>query len=76
MDTDRSAETANFFARLEDMERRLSRCSVIFAAKEYFAEAFGSWRIVAGTKDRRIDFSYDGNDSYLMYSDASVAPIE
>jgi hypothetical protein len=47
---------------------------VVIDETRYDAEPFGSWHIVAGTKEKRFDFTYYGNDSYLMYRDAAVVP--
>ena len=70
----RSKETADFEARIEAMRERLARHGVRIVQKEYSAEAFGSWHLVAGNPAKQIDFSYDGKVSYLMFRDAAVTP--
>ena len=70
----RRQEIIDFDARIAQMQERLARRSVVIEKKDYAAEAFGSWQIVAGTDEKKLDFIYDGKDSYLMYRDAMVVP--
>jgi aminopeptidase C len=71
---DRRQESLKFETRIAQMEERLATRNVAIEKKDYAAEAFGSWQIVAGTEQKKFDFSYDGKDSYLMYRDAAVVP--
>ena len=71
---DRSKDIACFEAKLAAMAERLSSLHVSVAKKEYHAEAFGSWHLIVGDDNRKIDFTYDGKDSYLRYHDAAVTP--
>jgi hypothetical protein len=71
---DRAKETADFDARIAAISGRLVDHCVTVVKKEYHAEAFGSWHLVAGDAKKKIDFSYDGKDSYLQYRDAAVTP--
>ena len=71
---DRSSDIADFDARIMAMGKRLSQHGVAIVQKDYSAEAFGSWHVVAGDATRTIDFSYDRKDSYLTFRDAAVTP--
>jgi hypothetical protein len=70
----RHQETSQFNTRVAQMQERLAMRGVVIEKKDYVAEAFGSWQIVAGTAKKKLDFNYDGKDSYLMYRDAAVVP--
>ncbi|HUJ45352.1 MAG TPA: hypothetical protein VLW52_17275 [Opitutaceae bacterium] len=71
---DRAKETADFNAHIAAVSQRLVDHRVTIVKKEYHAEAFGSWHLVAGDEKKKVDFSYDGKESYLMYRDAAIAP--
>jgi hypothetical protein len=71
---DRRQEISEFDARLTEMQERLASRGVVIEKKDYAAEAFGSWQVIAGTAKKKFDFTYDGKDSYLMYRDAAVVP--
>ena len=55
------------------MQHRVASRHITIEAHDH-PEAFGSWHIVAGTPRRKLDFAYDGKDSYLMYRDAAIMP--
>jgi len=71
---DRSKDTADFDARITAMGERLSQHGVAIVQKDYSAEAFGSWHVVAGDEKKNMDFSYDRKDSCLTFRDAAVTP--
>ena len=71
---DRRHEIAEFEKQIADMQQRLASRGVTIEEKDYAAEAFGSWHIVAGTPKKKFDFSYEGKESYLRYRDAAVIP--
>ena len=71
---DRHQETVEFDIRLAQIQERLAVRGVVIEKKDYAAEAFGSWQVVAGTDEKKFDFTYDGKDSYLMYRDSAVIP--
>ena len=71
---DRSQDIADFNARITSMGERLSPHGVAIVQKDYCAEAFGSWHVVAGDEKKNIDFSYDRKDSCLTFRDAAVTP--
>src|SRR5687768_7583966 len=71
---DRRQDIVEFDNRLAQMQKRLASRGIVIRKKDYAPEAFGSWHIVAGTEEKKLDFTYDGKDSYLMYRDAAVVP--
>ncbi len=71
---DRKKEIADFDIRIEQMLTRLSVRNILIETKKYIPESYGSWQIIAGTKEKKLDFSYDGKDSYLMYFNTAVVP--
>ena len=71
---DRDREKIEFGARLAQMQERLASRGVLVEKKRYAAEAFGSWQVVAGTEEKKLEFIYDGKDSYLTYHDAAIVP--
>src|SRR5690242_16199329 len=71
---DRSKEIADFDTRISALAERLADHGVSIVHKEYFPEAFGSWHLVAGNSKKKIDFSYEGKESYLMFRDAAITP--
>jgi hypothetical protein len=71
---DRSKDITDFDARITAMGKRLSQHGVAIVQKDYSAEAFGSWHVVAGDENKSIDFSYDRKDSCLTFRDAAVTP--
>lgn len=74
MTIDRAKETADFRAQVADLAKRLSSRGVVIEKVDYHAEAFGCWGFVAGTKEKKFDFSYDGKDSILMFHDTATVP--
>jgi len=71
---DRSQDIADFNARITSMGKRLAQHGVAIVQKDYSADAFGSWHVVAGDEKKSIDFSYDRKDSCLAFRDAAVTP--
>lgn len=71
---DRHRETVKFNTAIDALAARLSNLGVTIVEREYAAEAFGSWHIVAGTDKKKIDFAYDGKESYLMHRDTATGP--
>jgi hypothetical protein len=71
---DCSKDTTDFDARITAMGERLSQRGVAIVQKDYSAEAFGSWHVVAGDEKKNIDFSYDRKDSCLTFRDAAITP--
>jgi meiotically up-regulated gene 157 (Mug157) protein len=71
---DRAKETAEFDASIAEIAKRLAKHRVAIVKKDYYAEAFGSWHLIAGDEKKKINFSYEGKESYLMYRDAAVTP--
>ena len=71
---DRSQDITDFNARITSMGQRLSPHGVAIVQKDYSAEAFGSWHVVAGDEKKNIDFRYDRKDSCLTFRDAAVTP--
>lgn len=68
---DRAKEAADFDARSAAISQRFGDRGVTIVKKAHLAEAVGRWYLVGGDEKRRIDFSYDGKDSYLQYRDAA-----
>jgi hypothetical protein len=69
---DHSKDIADFNARIAAMGERLARLGVGIVHMEYCAELVGSWHIIAGDSKKRLNFRYDGKDSYLMFRDAAI----
>ena len=74
MKIDRTKEIAEFEAEIARLAQRLAAHRVVIEKKNYAAEAFGSWSIVAGTEKKKLDFFYDGQISALRYRDAAIVP--
>lgn len=74
MRTNLSKKTADFDARIEAMASRLADLGVTIVAKDYSAECFGSWRLIAGDEKKQVDFTYEGKDSCLIFGEATTGP--
>ena len=74
MNIDRAKEIADFQTQVAELANRLSVRGVAIEKIEYQAEVFGCWGFVAGTKEKKFDFSYDGKDSTLMFHDTAIVP--
>ena len=69
---DDSQSSAGHFKRVADFAERLAKSRVAVYEHSFTYMAFGSWEITAGRRRRMLRFTYDGKDSYLSWSDASV----
>lgn len=69
-------EIIEFDAELARMQERLATRNVVIRKKDYAPQAFGSWQIMAGTAEKKFDFTYDGKDAWLTYHDMAVVPKE
>ena len=71
---DRHKESVGFKSQIDALADRLHDRGVVITVVEFSAEAFGSWHIIGGTKEKQIDFTYEGKESYMRYRDAAIAP--
>ncbi|HTF90576.1 MAG TPA: hypothetical protein VK843_19315 [Planctomycetota bacterium] len=71
---DDSGSSKRYFQQIASLAERLAKKRLSIYEHRFHYLAFGSWEIVAGTRERQLNFNYDGKDSYLMYRDASVKP--
>jgi hypothetical protein len=67
-------ETLEFEAQIRAMAERLQSIGAEISDFEFSAEAFSSWIIIGGTKNKKIKFHYEGKESYLRFCDASKTP--
>lgn len=74
MNFDDSQSSANYFKSVADLAARLAKKKIAVYDHSFTYMAFGSWKIVAGRREKMLRFTYDGKDSYLSYCDASVTP--
>jgi len=69
-------DDADSFIRHADsvlgMARRLAPFGVAIYKHEYLTPTFGSWLIVAGAPDRRLQFSWDGREFIFTISQATA----
>ena len=71
---DRSKDIADFDLRIAKLAETLVDHKVSIQKREYSAEAFGSWEIVAGNEMKKFAFFYDGQVSELRYRNADIIP--
>jgi hypothetical protein len=66
------SEDANSFIQHTEtvlgMARRLVPTGVAIYKHEHLTLTFGSWLVVAGTRHRRLQFSWDGRDGAFVIS--------
>jgi hypothetical protein len=72
--TDWSKDIESFEAELNQLASRLASHGITIERKKYTPEAFHSWQFVAGSKEKKFDFSYDGQVSALRYYDTRIVP--
>ena len=57
--------------RVLAMARRLAASGIAVYKYEHLTLTFGSWLVVAGTRHRRMQFTWDGREILLVVSQAS-----
>ena len=62
---DDGALTLAHYRRIAELSERLSQGRGALYQHQYDYLAFGSWRLVAGTRRRRFRFTWDGKDRSL-----------
>ena len=69
---DDSESSAKHFRSLSEIDARLASKRIAIYEHSFHYLAFGSWDLVAGTREKMMRFSYEGKESYMKYGDASV----
>lgn len=69
---DASAITSAHYRRIAELAERLSARHLTIFRHEYDYLAFGSWRVVAGSRTRWFRFTWDGKDGHLEIEAAAA----
>ena len=70
----RTLPSIDFPAQITRLKQALSSRGVSVDEVSYSPEAYGSWSLTAGSKEKKLSFSYDAQVSELRYHDTKIVP--
>jgi len=70
----RTLPSIDFPAQITRLKQALSSRGVSVDEVSYSPEAYGSWSLTAGSKEKKLSFSYDAQLSELRYHDTKIVP--
>ncbi len=70
----RTLPSIDFPAQITRLKQALSSRGVSVGEVTYSPEAYGSWSLTAGSKEKKLSFSYDAQLSELRYHDTRIVP--